>query len=128
MAQSLGYLYDRTITEERRGDYRRDREDELGRLASIARLNLSALRSDRPRGRQKEERRWSLRTHRQRRGRGNVSLRVPILPATQLRRLHGERDERLCLLLRGPSKVKRFKNGRVQRQVEGSSGQVDTPV
>src|SRR2546427_13269331 len=119
MAQTLGYLYDRTNTQERRGDYRRDREDGLGRLASIARLNLSALGSDGRRGRHKEERRWSLRTHRQRQGRGNVSLRVPILPATEFRRLHGERDARLRLLLRGLSEDQRFNNGRVQSQIDG---------
>src|SRR2546428_5135163 len=31
---------------------------------------------------------------------GTFSLRVPILPATEFRRLHVERDERLRLLLR----------------------------
>src|SRR3989442_13283561 len=43
MAQTLGHLHDRTLTQERSRDYRRDREDQLGRLATITRLNLPLL-------------------------------------------------------------------------------------
>src|SRR5205807_10580975 len=51
-----------------------------------------------------------------------------VLAKTNLRRFHGERDEKFRLLLRGTSEIQRPKSSRVQRQAEGGRGKIDAAL